>query len=101
MSTLASNVYFPSDFEDKLIYEIIRKNVDIINACRIVEDKEELGKAILCIDDAEMDKVEAAIQKNNDYYVSGESEINLFGTTITVEALIIEKIWRNDETKIR
>jgi hypothetical protein len=92
MATLASNVYFPSDFEDKEIYEILRKNVDIFNACRIVDDKEEIGKAVICIDDTEMDKVENAIQKDKDYYVSGESEINLLGTTIAIEALIIEKI---------
>lgn len=92
MTTLASNVFFPSDFEDKLIYETIRKNVDIFNACRIVNDQEEIGKAILCIDDAEMDKIEAAVQKSSGYYISGESEINLFGTTITIEALIVEGI---------
>ena len=92
MATLASNVYFPQTMKDEDIYTMTRRNVDILNAKRINEGKEEFGKIVLCIDDKEMEKVEEWVQKSKDYYTAIEDEVSLASTTIHVEALIVEEI---------
>ena len=88
----ACNVFFVEDVEDKLIYEMIRKNVDILHGYRIVNNVEEKGKVVVCIDDDDIKKVEQAVQQSKEYCCVGDGEVNLTGTTISVEALIVEKV---------
>ena len=91
---LSANVFFPVDFEDKDIQAMTRKNVDIFDAVRIDDNTKRSikGKAILCIGEDEIVKVDNAILNNKSFWIAGEDSINLWNTTIIVDAIIVDKL---------
>lgn len=88
-----SNVFFPADININSIYTTIRKNIDIFKMIRKVNNHEtEEGIGLISLDEAEVQSIIDRINTSKDYIIMGEDTVTFVGTTLSVDALIIEKI---------
>jgi len=93
METNVNNVFFHENITKESIKDMTRKNVDIIPAIKeLIGPNPIPGLAIVSIDDDEIVEIINHINQSLEYYIAGEDDIRLGNTTITISALIVDKI---------
>jgi len=87
---MENNIFFHNSVTQAVIYAWLRKNVDIIPALR--HTNTEQGNMVVSLDDNEIKKFVDTIRNTKDYYMAGEEDIQIVGTTIVIPAIIVDKI---------
>ena len=88
-----NNVFFPKDVDKEWMYFLTGKNVDIFNAIRqSTNDEVKEGIGLISLGDDVIQTIIDGVYISKDYIIMGIGNISLVGTSITIEALIVETI---------
>lgn len=88
-----NNVFFPKGTNKDWIWAMTRKNVDLFNVIRQnMNDDIQEGIGLISLSDIEVQCIIDMVNVSKELVIIGEDEISLVGTSITMQAIIVDTI---------
>jgi hypothetical protein len=90
-----NNIFFSKNVPKEWFCKIIRKNVDIFNMTRVEvcnPPENIIGIGLISLSDDDMESIINEVEKSESYWIIGEEKVSLTGTSIMIDALIIEQM---------
>ncbi len=89
---LANNVFFQRIITEEYIKGLCKRSVDMIPAIQESKATGRIGRVVLALTSEEISQVVEDVQKSQGLVVVGNDSVRLVGTSILVDAVIVETV---------